>query len=141
MIVCRSREEIDKIDSSCRLVRTILGELEALVRPGVTTRTLDEYAEKRARDEGASPAFKGYYEYPASLCVSVNEEVVHGIPGERALEEGNISIDPWFTEPTEPDVHLRRGSPCIDTGLDLGEPFAGLAPDMGAVEYDTSTRP
>jgi methionyl aminopeptidase len=94
VIVCRSRDEIDKIDSSCRLVRTILGELAGMVRPGVTTRELDDYAERRTVEEGARPAFKGYYEYPASLCVSVNEEVVHGIPGDRALKEGDIvSLD------------------------------------------------
>jgi methionyl aminopeptidase len=94
MIVCRSREEIAKIDASCRVVRRILGELEELVRPGATTGELNEYAERRTREEIAVPAFKGYLEYPASLCVSINEEVVHGIPGERVLSEGDlVSLD------------------------------------------------
>jgi hypothetical protein len=55
-----------------------------------------------------------------------------------ALQEGNISLDPWFVDPSEPDVRLRRGSPCVDAGLDLGQPYTGQAPDMGAIEYDAS---
>src|SRR5687768_4174148 len=65
-----------------------------MVRPGVTTRQLDELAEKRLREAGAEPAFKGYHGYPATICASVNEQVVHGIPSTRPLLEGDIiSID------------------------------------------------
>jgi methionyl aminopeptidase len=78
-----------------RLVGEVLTELAAHVSPGVTTADLDELAEKRIRRAGAIPAFKGYHGYPATICASVNEEVIHGIPsGRRILNEGDvISID------------------------------------------------
>jgi methionyl aminopeptidase len=78
-----------------RLVGEVLTELAALVAPGVTTADLDDVAEKRIRRAGATPAFKGYHGYPATICASVNEEVIHGIPsGRRVLSEGDvISID------------------------------------------------
>ena len=78
-----------------RLVGEVLTELAAHVSPGVTTADLDELAEKRIRKAGATPAFKGYHGYPATICASVNEEVIHGIPsGRRMLNEGDvISID------------------------------------------------
>ena len=77
------------------LVARILRELAAAVAPGVTTEDLDALAEKRAREAGAEPAFKGYRGFPATLCVSVNDEVVHGIPSaKRVLKSGDIiSID------------------------------------------------
>jgi methionyl aminopeptidase len=78
-----------------RLVGEVLTELAALVAPGITTADLDDVAEKRIRRAGATPAFKGYHGYPATICASVNEEVIHGIPsGRRVLSEGDvISID------------------------------------------------
>ena len=78
-----------------RLVGEILTELTARVAPGVTTADLDELAERRILRAGATPAFKGYHGYPATICASVNEEVIHGIPsGRRVLNEGDvISID------------------------------------------------
>jgi methionyl aminopeptidase len=78
-----------------RLVGEVLSELAAHVAPGVTTADLDELAEKRILRAGATPAFKGYHGYPATICASVNEEVIHGIPsGRRILNEGDvISID------------------------------------------------
>jgi methionyl aminopeptidase len=94
MRVCRSGPEIAKIDASCRIVREILRELEPMVCQGTTTAELDDFAERRTLEEGARPAFKGYRGYPASLCVSINAEVVHGIPGSRALENGDlVSLD------------------------------------------------
>ena len=75
---------------SNRIVARVLGEVAGLVRPGVTTRELDAFAEARARALHAEPAFKGYRGYPASLCTSVNEEIIHGIPSERPLKEGDI---------------------------------------------------
>lgn len=90
----RSPEEIAKIDRACRLVRQVLQQIAAMVAPGVSTGALDAHAEAVTRDRGAKPAFKGYMGYPASLCVSVNEEVVHGIPGPRVLREGDlVSLD------------------------------------------------
>jgi methionyl aminopeptidase len=78
-----------------RLVAEVLSELAAHVAPGVTTADLDALAEKRIAKAGATPAFKGYHGYPATICASINEEVIHGIPsGRRILNEGDvISID------------------------------------------------
>jgi methionyl aminopeptidase len=90
MIYLRSAEEIARIRASAQLVGACLDHLEPLVVPGVATRTLDRAAEEFVRGHGAVPAFKGYRGYPASLCVSVNEVVVHGIPGDDALVEGDI---------------------------------------------------
>jgi methionyl aminopeptidase len=94
MIIYKSKEEIQAIRRSSQVVARVLIELEALVKPGITTKELDSYAEKRARELGAIPAFKGYRGYPASLCTSINEEIVHGIPSNRVLREGDIlSLD------------------------------------------------
>jgi methionyl aminopeptidase len=95
MIVCRSVQEIDAMRRPNQLVARILAELAAAVAPGVTTEDLDALAEQRAREAGAEPAFKGYRGFPATLCVSVNDEVVHGIPSaKRVLVSGDIiSID------------------------------------------------
>ncbi|HEY6358531.1 MAG TPA: M24 family metallopeptidase, partial [Vicinamibacterales bacterium] len=78
MIVCRSTAEIARMRRANQFVADILAELEAMVAPGVTTADLDRAAERLTREGGAEPAFKGYRGYPATLCASVNEEVVHG---------------------------------------------------------------
>ena len=95
MIICRSTAELGRMREAGRLVGEVLTELASLVAPGVTTAELDEAAEKRIRQAGAIPAFKGYLGYPATICASVNEEVIHGIPsGRRILNEGDVvSID------------------------------------------------
>ncbi len=94
MITCRSQAEIEKLRRVNQLVGRILAELRAMVAPGVTTRALDTLAEKRVLEAGAQPAFKGYHGYPATVCASINEQVVHGIPSDRPLVEGDIlSID------------------------------------------------
>jgi len=95
VIVCRSAAEIGKLRAANRFVAQVLAELEAAVAPGVTTADLDRMAERLVRDGGAVPAFKGYRGFPATLCASVNEEVVHGIPSAaRVLKDGDIvSLD------------------------------------------------
>ena len=95
MIVCRSTAELERMREAGRLVGEVLTELAAHVAPGVTTADLDALAEKRIARAGATPAFKGYHGYPATICASINEEVIHGIPsGRRVLNEGDvISID------------------------------------------------
>ena len=95
MIVCRSAAELERMREAGRLVGEVLTELSAAVGPGVSTAELDELAEKRIRQAGATPAFKGYHGYPATICASINDEVIHGIPsGRRVLAEGDIiSID------------------------------------------------
>jgi methionyl aminopeptidase len=94
VIVCRSQNEIGKLRRVNQLVARILAELRKSVAPGVTTRDLDMLAERLVGEAGAEPAFKGYHGYPATVCASINEQVVHGIPSTRALVEGDIvSID------------------------------------------------
>ena len=94
MIMCRSAAEIERLARVNALVARVLAELQAAVQPGMTTADLDELAERRLREAGAVPAFKGYHGYPATICASVNEQVVHGIPSTRPLVEGDImSID------------------------------------------------
>ena len=94
MIICKSAAELELMRQAGRIAARVLAELGPLVRPGIRTRDLDVYAEKRTRELGAVPAFKGYRGYPASVCVSVNEEVIHGIPSGRILQEGDIvSLD------------------------------------------------
>jgi methionyl aminopeptidase len=94
MIVCRSSSEIEKLRRVNQLVAQVLAELRQMAAPGVTTEDIDRVAERRVRAEGAEPAFKGYHGYPATVCVSANEQVVHGIPSKRPLVEGDIlSID------------------------------------------------
>ncbi|HEY2151561.1 MAG TPA: type I methionyl aminopeptidase [Vicinamibacterales bacterium] len=95
MIVCRSAAELERMREAGRLVGEVLTELQAHVAPGVSTADLDALAEKRILAAGATPAFKGYHGYPATICASINEEVIHGIPsGRRLLNEGDvISID------------------------------------------------
>jgi methionyl aminopeptidase len=95
VIVCKSPAEIERMRVANMLVADVLHELAAMVAPGVTTADLDVAAEKLVRAAGAEPAFKGYRGYPATLCASINEEVVHGIPSAaRALSAGDIiSLD------------------------------------------------
>ena len=94
MIVCRSKAEVEKLRRVNQLVARILAELRHLVVPGVTTEAIDASAEALVREAGAEPAFKGYHGYPATVCASVNEQVVHGIPSPRPLVEGDVlSID------------------------------------------------
>ncbi len=95
MIICRTAAELEKMRAAGRLVGQVLTALAAVVAPGVTTADLDAIAEGLIVDAGAIPAFKGYHGYPATICASVNDEVIHGIPsGKRVLEAGDvISID------------------------------------------------
>jgi methionyl aminopeptidase len=95
MIVCRSAAELKRMSRAGRLVGEVLTELAHSVAPGISTADLDEMAERRIMAAGATPAFKGYHGYPATICASINDEVIHGIPsGRRLLQEGDIiSID------------------------------------------------
>ncbi len=95
MIICRTAAELEKMRAAGRLVGQVLTALAAKVAPGVTTADLDAIAEGLIVDAGAIPAFKGYHGYPATICASVNDEVIHGIPsGKRVLEAGDVvSID------------------------------------------------
>ena len=94
MIEIKSEREIALIEEAGKVVKAVLCKLSKYVRPGITTSELDAKAEKIIDELGARPAFKGYRGFPASICASINEQVVHGIPGKARLKTGDIlSID------------------------------------------------
>jgi len=90
MILLKTGDQIDKMRKAGRIVAAVLQLMAESIRPGITTAHLDELAEHEILKSGGVPAFKGYRGYPASICASVNEEVIHGIPGDRILQEGDI---------------------------------------------------
>jgi methionyl aminopeptidase len=93
-IVYKTSEQIDLIRISSLLVGNALATVAAMIRPGITTDEMDAVAEDYIRSNAGTPSFKNYKGYPKSLCISVNEEVVHGIPGKRVLKEGDVvSVD------------------------------------------------
>lgn len=94
MIIIKSKREIKLLREAGKLTAVALEEVKKAVRPGITTAELDRIAEEAITSRGGIPAFKGYHGFPASICTSINEEVVHGIPGLKTLKEGDIvSID------------------------------------------------
>ena len=94
MVTLKSAREIEAMRRSGAITSSVLTELMKAVRPGITTGELDRLAERRIREAGGIPTFKGYNGFPGSICASVNEEVVHGIPGPRMLRDGDLlSID------------------------------------------------
>ncbi len=94
MIICKSPAEIEKLRRSARVVREVLEEVRKRVRPGATTMDLERFVDRRFEQLKVQPAFKGYRGYPCCLCASVNEEVIHGIPSDRRLNDGDIvSLD------------------------------------------------
>ncbi|MBI1849711.1 MAG: type I methionyl aminopeptidase [Planctomycetes bacterium] len=94
MITVKSPRELEIMRAAGRMVANALHEAEVTIKPGLTTAALDRRIDEVIRAQGGRPAFKGYRGFPASICVSVNEEVVHGIPGGRRLREGDIvSVD------------------------------------------------
>jgi methionyl aminopeptidase len=148
MIVCRSSVEIEKLRRVNQLVARILAELRTMVVPGVTTQEIDGSAEALVRKVGAEPAFKGYHGYPATVCVSINEQVVHGIPSARRLVEGDVlsldmgaKLDGFFgdcavTLPVgrvspEAGSLLRVTEEALFHGLDVVRPGARVS-DIGA---------
>ncbi|MEK7061845.1 MAG: type I methionyl aminopeptidase [Patescibacteria group bacterium] len=106
MITIKTPEEIKIIAEGGKILATVLAEVEKLVKPGITTIELDRASEALILKHGARPAFKGYEGFPYSLCASINEEIVHGLPSERILKEGDI------------------------IGLDLGVLYKGYNTDM-----------
>ncbi|AHA28468.1 methionine aminopeptidase [Exiguobacterium sp. Leaf187] len=94
MIITKAPREIDIMRKAGQIVARTHKELQAHIRPGITTGQLDAIAERYIRSQGATPSFKGYNGFTGSICASVNEELVHGIPGDRVLQDGDIiSID------------------------------------------------
>lgn len=90
MIILKSPEEVEKIAHSCHIVSKTLDYLRNMVRPGISTGKIGDSADEYIRSHNAVPAFKGYRGYPGSICTSVNNEVIHGIPSDRTIEEGDI---------------------------------------------------
>jgi methionyl aminopeptidase len=91
MVICKSTAELEKMHQAGLIVWAALGKMRELVKPGITTKDLDEFAEEYTAKQHARPAFKGYRGYPGSVCTSINQEIVHGIPSpSRKLREGDI---------------------------------------------------
>ncbi|MHB8509355.1 MAG: type I methionyl aminopeptidase [Candidatus Dormibacteria bacterium] len=94
MITVKSEAELNLMRDAGKLLAEVLDELEGVCQPGVTTGDIDARADRLIRGRGAIPGFKGYNGFPRSLCISVNEEVVHGIPGKRTIRDGDlVSLD------------------------------------------------
>lgn len=109
MIALKTKQELEVVAENAHLLREILLDLVAQAKPGVTTGELDRLAERWIRAAGAVPAFKGYQGYPATLCTSINEEVVHGIPSfRRVLRDGDV---------LSLDLGLRRGGYYADAAV------------------------
>lgn len=95
MVIIKSQEEIKKIAESCKIVAEVLEGLKSFIKEGVTTADIEDYVEKHIYKRNARPAFKGYRGYPSSVCTSINDQVVHGIPSKNVRLKGGdiISID------------------------------------------------
>jgi len=94
MIICKTAREIEVMREAGRIVALAHEEIKQHIKPGITTKQLDMLVEKIIRQNGATPSFKGYNGFPGSVCASVNDELVHGIPGNRVLKDGDIiSLD------------------------------------------------
>jgi methionyl aminopeptidase len=105
MITCKSPRELDKMRESASVTARALRELKAAIRPGMTTRDIDELAARTMGALGGESAFLGYQGFAGSICTSVNEEVVHGIPGKRTLKDGDVlkidigaRVDGWYSD-------------------------------------------
>ena len=112
-IEIKSQRELDYMRESSRIVATVLKELSEIIAPGMTTMDLDAYAERRIREMGAVPSFKGYCGFPASLCTSINNEVVHGIPNSRKV----IKLGDLVKIDTGAFKNGFHGDSCITVGI------------------------
>lgn len=150
-IILKAPWEVEILRRSNRLVAETLQELARRVRPGMTTLELDRVAEAFLRERGARPAFKGYRDYPFTLCASVNEAVVHGFPSTRALQEGDILsldmgavVDGYYGDAAvtlpvgriSPDAErlLRVTRECLDRAVQAARPGGRLADISQAVQ-------
>ena len=94
MIILKSERDLEAMRPACAVAGTVLDEVAAFIQPGVTTKDVDEFAASRIKHYGAKSAFLGYRKYPCQICISVNDQVVHGLAGSRALRFGDIvSLD------------------------------------------------
>lgn len=148
VIIIKSSREIEKLKKSNAIVAEVLLRLRKMVVPGMTTRELDRMAEEFILSKGAIPAFKGYRNYPATLCVSINEEVVHGIPGARKLREGDIvsidvgvNLNGYFGDAAitlpvgEVDQQARRLMEVTEKALSIGIEMARVGNRLQDISY------
>ena len=90
MTKIKTPQEIEKMRKSGQILASVLSEVEASLKPGITTEAINAIAAKKLKKLGGSPAFLGYYDYPAVICISINDEVVHGIPGKKIIKNGDV---------------------------------------------------
>ena len=148
MITIKNKRELEIMRQAGLIVADTLERLAGLVKPGVTTAALDRFAEDYLAQRGAKASFKGYNGFPASICASVNEEVVHGIPGKRRLKEGDIVgidlgaiVDGWhgdaaITVPVgEVDPEIKRLLKVTEESLYLGIQAAQPGVRLGTVSH------
>ncbi len=157
MIELKTRHEIEILKECNQIVAEVLETLKGLCRPGVTTLDLDKLAEELTLKRQAKPAFKGYHGFPATLCTSINEEVVHGIPSKRVLNEGDIlSIDygvcykgyygdaaltvPVGRVTAELQFLLQTTQECLMLGIRKAIPGNHLADISAAIQTHAETR-
>ena len=153
MLYLKTDEEVGLLKESNMLVSRTLAEMASLIKPGITTLYLDRIAESFIRDHGATPAFKGYGGFPNTLCTSVNDEVVHGIPSNYILKEGDIiSVDcgvilnGWygdsaFTFPVgEISKEVRRLLDFTRASLEEGVKEAIAGNRVGDISYAVQTK-
>ncbi|MBI4461640.1 MAG: type I methionyl aminopeptidase [Acidobacteria bacterium] len=121
MIACRDAQELEKLRAAGRVVAEVLAAVVERIAPGVTTMDLERVAEQHIAERNARPAFKGYRGYPCTSCISVNEEIVHGIPSERKLKRGDVvsvdvgvELDGYFAD-TATTVTLEPVAPEMET--------------------------
>ncbi len=112
-IEIKSKQEIETMRQSCKIVATVLKEIAEIVKPGMTTADLDNYAEKRIRQMGAIPSFKGYHGFPGSICACINNEVVHGIPSKKKV----IRVGDVVKVDTGAYYQEFHGDSCITIGV------------------------
>lgn len=151
MIAKRSPDEIGAIRAACQIVSLVHSALARHIAPGVSTATLDELAEETILSHSATPAFKGYHGFPASICASVNDEAVHGFPRPEPLQAGDVlcvdvgvKLDGWFGDGAftlavgslAPDVDrlLRATERALDAGVRAAMPGGRLSDISHAVE-------
>lgn len=156
MINLKSKREIEIMRNASRIVAEVLAELRSRCKPGVMTRELDRVAEEKAVRQGGKPAFKGYRGFPGSLCTSINQQVVHGIPGNYELKDGDIVGldfgvfykgyfgDAATTVPigkisSETEVLLRITQECLDLGIEQMVPDNYLSDLSRAIQVHAET--
>jgi methionyl aminopeptidase len=156
-IIIKSEREIAVMREAGRIVATVLEKLRGALRPGLKTRELNDLAASELTRLGAQPSFKGYHGFPALLCVSINEELVHGIPGERVIREGDLvsldfgAIHQGFQGDAAITVGLGEISPqtkelvattknALKAGIDAACPGARLGDVSAAIQHYAESR-